>query len=49
MMVWLLEQPFGHVEHFKVRARHMSQAGWPRGRDHRAWAFGVAALVVHAF
>jgi len=47
-LVWLLEQPVGRVERFKIRARHMSQAGWPRGRDHRARAFGVAALVMHA-
>ena len=44
-LVWLLEQPFGRVERFKIRARHMSRAGWPRGRDNRARAFGVAALV----
>ena len=49
-LVWLLEQPFGRVERFKIRVRHMSRAGWPHGRDHRARAFGVAVLVacVHA-
>ena len=47
-LVWLIEQPFGRVERFKIRARHMSRAGWPRGRDHRARAFGVAALVARA-
>ena len=47
-LVWLLEQPFGRVERFKIRACHMSQAGWPRGRDHRARVFGVAALVARA-
>ena len=47
-LVWLLEQPFGHVERFKIRARHMSWACWPRGHDHHARAFGVTALVARA-
>ena len=47
-LVWLLEQPFGRVERFKICARHMSQAGWPRGHDHRARAFGVTTLVACA-
>ena len=47
-LVWLLEQPFGRVERFKIRARHMSRAGWSRGRNHRARVFGVAALVMRA-
>ena len=47
-LVWLLEQPFGRVERFKIRVRHMSRAGWPRGRDHCAREFGIATLVIHA-
>ena len=47
-LVGLLDQSFGRVERFKIHARHISQAGWPRGRDHRARVFGVAALVARA-
>ena len=44
-MVSLMEQPFSRFGRFKIRARHMSRAGWLRDYDHRARAFGVAALV----
>ena len=34
-LVWLLEQQFGRVGRFKIRARHMSRVGWRQVRSHR--------------